>query len=146
MNKDVQSRSVKTPLMRRVFIYTVVLLVVFLLGFIPMWWQSREASRSLAKAEQQLILVQMQNSLASATIDAWRGDYESARQYASDFFTAVRTEIDKGVGSAFSPAQREGVLPLLTQRDEMVTLLARSDPAAAARLPDLYSAYREIMK
>ena len=42
--------------------------------------------------------------------------------------------------------QREGVRPLLDQRDEMVTLLARGDPAAADRLSDLYSAYREVMR
>ncbi len=146
MSEDYQLRSVRTPLVRRVLGYTIVLLVVFLLGFIPMWLKSRESSRSLTEAEQQLALARMQNILASATIDARRGDYESARQSVGDFFTALRTEIDRGEVSALSSTQQEGVRPLLTQRDEMVTLLARGDPASADRLSDLYSAYREAMQ
>jgi hypothetical protein len=141
MSKDVQSKPVKiSPWVWRVIIYTVLLLAVFLLGFVPMWWKSRECSSSLSEAEQQLNLARMQNALASAAIDARRGDYESARQSASDFFTSVED------ASALSSAQREGVQPLLAQRDEIITLLARGDPAAADRLSDLYQSYREIMK
>jgi len=141
MSKDVQRKPVKIPpWVRRVIIYTVLLLVVFLLGFVPMWWKSRECSSRLSEAEQQLNLARVQNTLASAAIDARRGDYESARESASDFFTFV------GDASALSPAQIEGVQPLLTQRDEIITLLARGDPAAADRLSDLYGSYREIMK
>jgi hypothetical protein len=147
MSKDVQPKPVKTTSwVRRVIIYIVLLLVVFLLGFVPTWWKSRECSSSLSEAEQQLNLARMQNTLASAAIDARRGDYESARQSASDFFTSVGAETDRGDASALLPAQIEGVQPLLTQRDEIITLLARGDPAAADRLFDLYQSYREIMK
>jgi hypothetical protein len=144
MSREARRRLVRRPWVRRVLGYTIVLLVVFLLGFIPAWLRSRESSRNLAGAEQQLALARMENTLASATIDAWRGEYESARQSAGDFFTMVRTEIDRGEDSALSSAQREGVRPLLAQRDEIVTLLARGDPAAVDWLSDLYSAYREI--
>jgi hypothetical protein len=38
MSEDVQPKPVKTtPFMWRVLIYAVLLLVVFLLGFVPMW-------------------------------------------------------------------------------------------------------------
>lgn len=147
MNENVQLESVKTTLwVRRIIIYTTLLLAVFLLGFIPMWWKSRDCSGRLSDTEQQLDLAGMQNTLASAAIDAWRGDYESARQSASGFFTSVRAEIDKGDDSALSAAQREKVQPLLAQRDGIITLLARGDPAAADRLSDLYASYREIMR
>ena len=147
MSENVQPKPVKiTPWVRRVIIYTVLLLVVFLLGFVPTWWKSRECSSSLSEAEQQLNLARMQNTLASAAIDARRGDYESARQSASDFFTSVGAETDRGDASALSPAQIERVQPLVTQRDKIITLLARGDLAAADRLSDLYQAYREIMK
>jgi succinate dehydrogenase hydrophobic anchor subunit len=146
MSKDFRRRSPRSPWVQRVLGYTIVLLVVFLLGFVPMWLKSRESARNLAQAEQHLALARMENTLAAATIDARRGAYESARQSAGDFFTMVRTEVDRGEDSALSSAQREGIRPLLAQRDETVTLLARSDPAAADRLSDLYSAYREVMQ
>ena len=146
MSEEVQPTSIKsTPLIRRVSIYAAVLLVVFLLGFIPMWLKARQCASSLAEAEHQLSLARMQNNLASAVIDARRGDYEPARQTASQFFTSLREEADKGDASVITPAQREGMKPLLTRRDEIITLLARSDPASADRLSDLYVSYRKIM-
>jgi hypothetical protein len=109
-----------------------------------MWLTSRASASRLSEAEHQLSLAQMQNALASAVIDARRGEYESARLEASNFFTSLRAEIDRGDASAFSLAQREGVQPLFTRRDEIITLLARSDPASADRLSDLYVSFRKI--
>jgi hypothetical protein len=131
--------------MRRVVIYGGVLLVVFLLGLIPMWLQARASDAKLAEAERRLTLAGMQNNLASAAVDARRGDYEPARQAVSQFFTSLRAEIDKGDTSYFTQAQRAGVQPLFAGRDEVITLLARSDPASADRLSDLYVAYRKAL-
>jgi hypothetical protein len=131
--------------MRRYIIYGAGLLIVFLLGFVPMWLKARTASSNLVVAEHQLSLVRMQNQLASAVIDARRGDYEPARQAASQFFTSLRAEIDEGGTSNFTQAQRAGIETLFAGRDEIITLLARSDPASADRLSDLYVSYRKIM-
>lgn len=133
------------PMLRRVVIYGGVLLVVFLLGFIPMWLKARQSSNNLSESERQLTLVRMQSNLASTVIDARRGDYEQARQTASQFFTSLRAEIDKGDASSLTQAQRTGLQTLFTGRDEIITLLARGDPASADRLSDLYVAYRKIM-
>jgi len=144
VNKDAQPKPVKTThWARRIILSAALLLVAFLSGFIPMWCKSRECSSGLAEAEHQLSLARVQNALASAVIDARRGDYEPARQAASNFFTSLRAETDRGDASALSPAQREGVLPLFTRRDEIITLLARSDPVSAERLSDLYVSYRK---
>jgi hypothetical protein len=78
-------------------------------------------------------------------IDARRGDYEPARQALSRFFTSLRAETDKADGSNLTEAQRTSLQPLFAGRDELITLLARNDPAAADRLSDLFLAYRKIM-
>ncbi|MGI8837023.1 MAG: hypothetical protein ACR2H4_10350 [Pyrinomonadaceae bacterium] len=146
MSEDVQPKPVQSsPVMRRFITYAGVILVIFLLGFIPMWLKARAATSSLGEREHQLMLVRMQSNLASAVIDARRGDYEAARQGASEFFTSLRAEIDKGDTSNFTQAQRQAMEPLFAGRDEIITLLARSDPASADRLSDLYMAYRKIM-
>jgi hypothetical protein len=134
-----------TPVMRRVVIYGGVLLVVFLLGLVPMWLQARASAAKLADAERRLTLAAMQGDLASAAIDARRGDYEPARQAVSQFFTTLRAEIDRGDISDLTQAQRAGLQPLFAGRDEIITLLARSDPASADRLSDLYVAYRKAV-
>jgi hypothetical protein len=145
-DEDLQRGAVKSDsVVRRFIIYGGVLLVAFLLGFVPMWLKARTANSGLAAAERQLTLVRVQNNLASAVIDARRGDYEPARQSASQVFTSLRAEIDKGQTSSFTQAQRDGMQPLFAARDEIITLLARSDPASADRLTDLYVSYRKIM-
>lgn len=143
MSQDVQLKPLQpTSSMRRVGIYATVLLVVFLLGFIPMWIKARGCASSLAGAEQRLGRARMENDLSSAAIYSRRGDYEPARQAASQFFTALRSETDRGT---FTQAQKDGMQPLFTQRDDIITLLARSDPASADRLSDLYVSYRKLL-
>jgi len=150
MNEELQSQPVKTassmPSMQRAVIYAALLLLVFLFGFVPMWLKFRECSANLSQAQQHLSVARMENTLSSAAIDARRGEYEPARQAASDFFTSLRAEIDSGTDSAFSQTQREGLQSMLTPRDEIITLLARGDSASADRLSDLNVSYREIMK
>ena len=146
MSEEVQPKPVKSrPAAQRFLIYAGVLLVIFLLGFVPMWLRARAASSSLVETEHQLSKVRMQSSLASAAIDARRGDYEPARQAVSQFFTTLREELDKGDASNYTLAQRQSMQPLFAGRDELITLLARSDPASADRLADLFVAYRKIM-
>ena len=75
MSEEVESDSHRstpavrsTPVLRRFIIYAGVLLVVFLLGFVPMWLQARASATRLAEAERRLTLVGMQSDLASAAI------------------------------------------------------------------------------
>jgi hypothetical protein len=128
--------------LKRVGIYLAAALAIFLLGLGPMWLKARGAAAQRDAARRELRLSQTQVTLASAAIDARRGEYETARQTASDFFTALRTELNAGEDSPFSARQREATAPLLDRRDEIITLLARSDPASAERLSDLYVSYR----
>ena len=129
---------------RKIAIYLAAAFAVFLLGLVPMWLRAREHAGQRDAARRELRVSRMQNALASAAVDAARGDYEPARQSASDFFTALREEADlAGEESTLTAAQRDGLRPLLAQRDDLITLLARSDPAATARLLDLHAAFRK---
>lgn len=131
---------------RRAGIYLGVGLMIFLLGFLPMWLKARSNASQLEAVRRELRVSRMQNALASSAADAQRGEYEPARQAASDFFTALREQVDLGGSdSALTPAQRDGLRPLLNERDDLITLLARSDPAAAARLFDAYAAFRKAV-
>lgn len=130
---------------RRLLLYAAVLLVVFLAGLVPMWLTSRTHARERDAAQASLRISNLQNTLANATIDARRGEYEPARQAASDFFTNLQIETDRGRDSVFNEAQRDLLRAMFEKRDDAITLLARSDPAAADRLVDLYTKYRQAI-
>jgi hypothetical protein len=146
VNEDTQTKQVKTthPVRRFIF-YVVLLLAAFLGGFIWMGLKYRACSATLSGAERQSGLVRMEVLLGSAAIDARRGDFETARLAASDFFTILRAETDKGADSALSQAQIDGAQPLFAQRDQAITLLSRGDAASADLLSDLYVAFRTLV-
>ena len=134
------------PIPRRIIIYAVVLLVVFLVGLVPMWLVARGRATERDAARRDLRLCRLENNLMSAAVDSRRGDYERARLAASNFFTSLREQVDLvSDSSTLTSAQRESLRPLLNQRDDLITLLARSDPASADRLSETYMAFRKGM-
>jgi Tfp pilus assembly protein PilV len=130
--------------LKRAGIYGAVLLVVFLLGFVPMWWQARARASERDAAQQTLRVAQLENTLASAAIQSRRGDYEPAREAASTFYTNLTAEMDR-VPSVFTTPERDRLQALLAERDQMITLLARADPAVAERLTDAYVSFRQAI-
>src|SRR5579872_2053994 len=92
---------------RRILLFLIVLLAVFLLGFVTMWMRARDQAALRLKAEHSLTIMHLEKDLGSAAIDARRGEYEAARQEASAFYTAARFEIDERAQSALTQQQRE---------------------------------------
>ena len=129
---------------KRVALYVTLSCGFFLLGFVPMWLKADGAIAQRDAAQREVRLTQFENTLAAAMVDVQRGEYEPARQITSDFYTNLRNQIDAGHASVFTPSQREQLRPLLNQRDDVITLLARSDPAAGERLFTIYSSYKKL--
>lgn len=131
---------------RRIVIYAAVLLAVFLVGLIPMWLLARGRAADRDAAQRDLRLCRLESSLLSATVDARRGEYERARVAASNFFTSLHEQVDQITqASDLTAEKRESLRPLMSQRDDLITLLARSDPASADRLAELYLSFRKGM-
>ena len=129
---------------KRVALYATLAIGFFLLGFVLMWFKATRAVEQRDAAQRGVRLAQLENTLAAAVIDVQRGQYEPARQLTSDFYTDLRRQIDTDNASPFTPAQREGLKGLLAERDELITLLARSDPTATDRLFNVYATYNKL--
>jgi hypothetical protein len=151
MNATIPTRAMPAKrrqmprLLKRIINYAVLALAFFLLGFLPLWVGSREASLQHAETARQLRLVQLQAALGSAVIDAQRGQHEQALGSVSSFFSSLQAAIDSGEASDFSAAQREALQPLLAGRDELIALLARGDAASAGELAALYQSFSQIL-
>lgn len=131
---------------RRIIVYAVVLVVVFLLGLVPMWLSARGRAAERDLAQRDLRMCHLEKNLMSSAIDSRRGEYERARLAASNFFTSLREQIDLQDSADLTSQQREGLRPLLNQRDDLITLLARSDPASADRLTEMYVSFRKALE
>lgn len=137
------STAVGATLWKRIAVYVLIFVIGFLVGLLPMWLNAHRTAKELERTQVELRRIQMRSEVSAAALDARRGDYEPARKAMSDFFTALSTELDRSEDSTLDQTQRDAVRPLLGQRDEIITLLARSDPAAADRLSNLDAAYRK---
>lgn len=129
----------------RVAIAAAILLVVFLLGFVPMWLSAHGRAAELEKTSTKLRKAEITNLLTISIVEAKRGEYETARQTASDFFTRLRAEDEKGDAGFLTADQRPKIKPIFGNRDAVITMLAQRDPASLDRLTDLYKTYTQIL-
>lgn len=126
-------------------IFAIVLIVAFLIGFIPMWMKANDYAAQTEVTQKALTRSEISNLIAKAIVDARRGEYESARQTTSDFYTKLNSEIEKGENSAYPSAQNEKLKQVFADRDAIITLLAQRDPASVERLTDVYLIYRQAI-
>ncbi len=126
-------------------IFAIALIVAFLIGFIPMWMRANNTAEEHEVTKKALTRSEISNLISKAIVDARRGEYETARQNTSDFFTKLNAEIEKAENSAYPQAQNEKLKTVFTDRDAIITLLARRDPASVERLSDINLAYRQAL-
>jgi hypothetical protein len=134
----------RQPRRQRLAIYGAVAFISFLLGLSLTWFAARWPARERIVEQQTDRLSRLEGTLDAAAVQARRGDYEPARQAVSTFFTSLRAELD-GERVEFTEAQRKLVQGLLAQRDQLITLLARADPAGAERLTRVQVAYQQVI-
>ncbi|MFL6351140.1 MAG: hypothetical protein ACJ74Z_04720 [Bryobacteraceae bacterium] len=125
---------------------SAVLVIGFLVGFIPMWLKGRQRTSERDEALRTLQRTELKSQLAEAALEARRAHYETARQELSRFFTSLNGVVAGKNNRDITPQQLQSLQPLYSQRDELITLLARSDPASADRLSDLDLAFRKALR
>jgi hypothetical protein len=120
-------------------------LLAFLIGFVPMWVSSRSNAAERDAARAQLRKSEISNLLTSSIVDARRGEYEAARQEASEFFTRLRAEEEKGDEGFLTASQRTKLAAIFADRDAIITMLAQRDPASLDRLTGSYVLYLQAV-
>ncbi len=123
----------------------IVLLVGLSIGFVPMWLRARQRTSERDQAIHNLQRIELQNRLSAAALDSRRGQYEPAREELSQFFTSLGAVVNHKIDVDATPEQLKLFQPMFSERDDLITLLARNDPASADRLSDLELAFRKAM-
>jgi hypothetical protein len=124
--------------------YATAFAVGLLIAALPLAWLLVQTTRHRNDINRELRTTTLELSLVRAVVLARNGDYATARDEASAFFTSARTEVDRQSDS-LDGAHTNALKKLLLDRDAIITLLARSDPASGERLSQLYLSYRSAL-
>jgi len=118
----------------------IAAVVGFLIGFGWQFMRARDLSRQLDVAQAEALWSGLEATLGAATIEAMRGGFEPARQQASSFFSGLQASIDRAPTTATASLQQ-----ILSERDETITALSRSDPQAPSVLAQMLNRYRSAL-
>lgn len=129
------------PRLEQIKAYGIGFLVGLVIGALPFGVRLFQAQRDRDVLQQQLQVAQLEMHLASAALMARHGDYTAAREAASQFFSAARQAADDPDATLSAP-QRSHLQAALAERDALVSLLSRGDPAGAERSTAMYVAHR----
>jgi len=122
---------------RRIGLIAGAIILAFLVGFAWQFVRAQRLAHTLDSTRRALATSQSEATLGAAAIEAQQGRYETSRQLASDFFTAIQGEVARASESV-PPA----VTTILGQRDSVITLLSRNDGQAATLLSRMFVQYR----
>jgi hypothetical protein len=113
------------------------IIAAFLIGYLWQNIRARDFEEKLETANVELTFERLESKLAAALIEADRGNYEIARQLASEFFTGLQADMSR------APQDHQQELTAISgQRDVIITAASRSDPQTASLISQLYNTYR----
>ncbi len=121
-------RATSAARVPRLVWYTLALLAAFALGALWQYAGARRGGAALGETQSALAEARLEATLAGAVIEAQGGNYERGRLLASEFFTGLQRHL-----AAMRP-EATALRPLYAQRDNVITVLSRSDPASAGLL------------
>lgn len=115
----------------------IATVLAFLIGFGWQYSRAEQLEQELNVASTELAFQRLEGKLAAATIEADQGNYEIARQLASDFFTGLQADLARAPDEA-----QQQLNVIAAQRDVIITAASRSDPQTASLIGQLYNTFR----
>jgi hypothetical protein len=122
---------------RWIGIAVLAAVLAFAAGFLPQWQRARTLDRDLTATRHELATARLQGRLGAAVTESMRSNYERSRQLMTDFFRDAQAHL----AAVEDPRQRQELQGMLRERDELITLLARSEPESTQRLMLLYTRF-----
>lgn len=138
MADPAHDRDIRPSRARRLLFIVAGLTFAFLIGFGWQWLAARDYRAQADEANRGLTMERLATTLASAVIQADRGDFDAAREQASTFFTGLQSNVDQAESAEAAATFEE----ILARRDAVITSLSRSDPAAEDVLAQIFVRFR----
>ena len=121
--------------MRKTVTGLVILVMVFLMGFVPQYLQKRQIQAELATSAEKLKVSELRDLFGMMMLEALRQNYGVAGDYSSQYFDKLR-ETSEAVNNS---TLKRSVQELLKKRDTVTAALSKADPASASQLQTIFA-------
>ena len=140
MVQETKKRSgINWNLLKKLAIAAGILILAFLLGYVPSMISSRATEQKNVDLEHQLKAVELGSQLAMSSYEANRNNYANAAQFSSKFFDGLRETISETQEQAL----KQKLQVMLARRDEITANLAQADPSVKEKLAQMVADYFE---
>jgi hypothetical protein len=123
----------------RIIVVTILVIIVFLAGFIPQYVKVKRLENDLSIARQENALAQLRDLAGLAFVQASQKNYGLAAETSQQFFSRTR-EVANRAPDANGRKALEG---LLASQDKITAELAQGDPKALDDLQAMFEKTRQ---
>jgi hypothetical protein len=139
MAQEPKVRRINGNLLKKVAMAAGLLIIAFLLGYVPSTISSRNTLQQNAELEHKLKVAELGSQLGMAGYEAGRNNYANATQFSSRFFDGLREIISE----TNDPALKQKLQVILARRDEITANMAQVDQSVKEKLAQIYAEYFE---
>ena len=123
----------------QIIVVIILLILVFLAGFVPQYIKVKHLENDLSAAKQEYALAQLRDLAALAFVQVSQKNYGLAAGTSKQFFTRAR-EVANQTPNA---NERNALEDLLASQDKITAELAEGDPEALGDLELLFEKTRQ---
>jgi hypothetical protein len=120
---------------KKIGLWIVVLVAVFLLGYLPATLNSQRAQVQRSDLDYKLKLAELCSQLGMSSYEANRNNFANAAQFSSEFFNGLRTVVD----ATKDETLKQKLQAVLSRRDEITTNLGEPNPVVKEKLAQMYA-------
>lgn len=118
---------------QRIIVWAVVVIAVFLIGFVPQYVRASRLDSELRGAQQAASFADLRDLVALAYVQANEKNYGLAAETSAQFFNRARELANESRDAS----RRKALEGLLVARDKITAELAKGDAAAIGDLGQL---------
>jgi hypothetical protein len=130
------------PMPQKIAVGAGVVIVAFLLGYIPSCVSARNAEQQKALLEYRVRLADLRDKIGMASYEVNRNNYANATEFSGLFFDGLL----KLAGEARDESFKQKLQQMLARRDEITTNLAQADPVVKEKLAQMYASFFQATK
>ena len=123
----------------RIIVIIILLIIVFLAGFVPQYMRVKRLENDLSVARQENALAQLRDLAGLAFVQASQKNYGLAAGTSKQFFSRTRELANR----APNANGRRALEDLLASQDRITAELAKGDPEALGDLQVLFQKTRQ---